>query len=91
MNQILAWLRQPTTITGIAALLATAATTIAGYLTGDIKAAGAAGALTYGVVHVLMPDNTQAATVLSSVVSDLVAAQTKPAPAPVATPAAAKA
>jgi hypothetical protein len=57
------WLRQPTTITGIAAVLATAVGGVAQVLTGDATVTAVAGGLIYGAVHLVINDNTVATDV----------------------------
>lgn len=70
-----AWLKQPTTINGIALLIAGSAGTIAGMLTHNVEIAAGAGVLAGGLVHVAMPDNSAAAASVSKLVTDIVRAE----------------
>lgn len=68
------WLRQPTTITGIASLLGVAAGVAGHVLTGDMTAAAAAGAIAFAGTHMLVDDNTKAAAVQTLVTDGVNAA-----------------
>jgi hypothetical protein len=55
------WIRQPSTILGIGSIGGLAADALASYVGGTTTAANAAGVLVFGVVHLALNDNTQAA------------------------------
>lgn len=59
-SHIVTWLRQPTTIHGIAGLVGTGAAVIAGVLTHNIDVALGAGTILASVVAIAIPDNTTA-------------------------------
>jgi hypothetical protein len=72
MSKLTDWLKQPSTITGIAAFVGTAAGLIAHYLTHDATLSVTVGGLVYGAVHVVVPDNTAAASSAEKLVTDAV-------------------
>ncbi|MFI4982710.1 MAG: hypothetical protein ACHQIO_20355 [Nevskiales bacterium] len=72
-----AWLRQPTTVTGIAALIATAAGAVAQYLTGQATFAASAGGIAFAVTHLAMNDNSAAPSSVQKLVVDAVTAATQ--------------
>ncbi len=67
---ILAWLRQPTTIAGIAALVGDAIVVATGAVTWRLELPIAAGS----VIAMAMPDNTAAAGLLVKMLRDVLAA-----------------
>ena len=67
---VLAWLRQPTTIAGIAALVGAAIMVATGAVTWRIELPIAAGS----VIAMAMPDNTQAAGLLVKTLRDVLVA-----------------
>ena len=54
------WLRQPTTITGLASLLGTLAGAAAHVATGDTNVAAGAGAVAFAATHLIIDDNSVA-------------------------------
>lgn len=68
------WLRQPTTIAGVAGLVATAAGSIAHVLTHDSTLALAAASIAGSAVAIAMPDNAAERTSIERLVSDSVTA-----------------
>ena len=69
MKKLGAWLRQPTTVAGIAALCGT----MVGLLTGQIGASEAAPLLTGAIVSIVLPDNTVAKQEAEVAAKDVVA------------------
>lgn len=67
-----AWLKQPSTITGLAAFAGAAATAVAGILTHSTDLAAGIGAIAFAAVHVALPDNTTEAASVQKLVSDAV-------------------
>ncbi len=68
------WLHQPTTIAGLAGLVATAAGTIAHILTHDTTLALGAASIAGSAVAIAMPDNSAERTSIERLVSDSVTA-----------------
>lgn len=69
-----AWLNQPTTITGLGTAAATLSGLIAHVLTHDATTAVAAGGSAYALIHVVLPDNSGAASSVEKLVTDAVTA-----------------
>lgn len=77
-----AWIRQPTTVNGLAALIGLVSSLVAGILTHLLShdpetvsyMAGAAGLFAGGVVNLVLPDNSAAQSTAEKIVSDAVAA-----------------
>ncbi len=67
---IKAWLAQPSTILGISGIVGTAAAAIAHVLTHDMTATLAAGTIAASMVHVGMPDNSNAPKAIQQLVTD---------------------
>jgi hypothetical protein len=79
----LGWLRQPTTIHGIGALLGVAAGLLAHVLTGDMTRTAAIAALFYAAPHLLINDisvNTGVELLLQAAIRERLAAVRTPAP-----------
>lgn len=74
MTKIESWIKQPTTITGIAAFVATVAGVTAKLLTHDTTLATGIGGIVYAAVHTTMPDNTGLERPVEKLVSDAVEA-----------------
>jgi hypothetical protein len=55
------WVRQPSTILGIGTILGLIASALAAYEGGSVSAIIAFGGVVFGVVHLVLPDNSQAA------------------------------
>ena len=66
------WVRQPSTITGIGAAVADITVLIPGYLNGTTPLWAAVGAAVYAAVHLILPDNTQAAADAETLAIDLI-------------------
>ena len=71
MNKILARLREPTTVTGLSALVGTAA----GAMSGAMSWQAAVPLLAGGVVAIVLPDNTSAQAAIQHVTADMVVAE----------------
>ncbi len=79
---ISAWLRQPTTINGISALVGLGSSVLGGVITHQIThdpdtvkyAAGGLGLFVGAVVHLLLPDNSAEQSATEKLVADAVAA-----------------
>lgn len=69
------WLRQPSTITGIGALVGLAAATIADFLTGSATADTAVGAIVFGVMHLFVNDNSALPADTRALVADVMKAE----------------
>jgi ABC-type uncharacterized transport system permease subunit len=67
-----AWLKSPTTIHGIAALVGTGAGAIAGTLTGHSTIGATTGLIVGGIVAIAMPDNTSEVKPVEQFVNDAV-------------------
>ena len=57
---ISAWLRQPTTIKGIGAVLGVIIGAVAQLASHDVTISGAVLVVVYGIVHIILPDNSGA-------------------------------
>jgi hypothetical protein len=68
MDSILAWARQPTTVTGFSALCGT----LLALLTHQMSLGSAAPILVSGLVGMVLPDNATARSVAGTVVQDAV-------------------
>lgn len=72
---IKAWLRQPTTIHGFAALCAAIVGAVAEYYLHQVTMAGAISMVAYALVHILMPEASIDPATLETMVADAVDAQ----------------
>ena len=68
------YLKQPTTILGIAGFVGAVSTAVAHYLTGDVNASALFGIVIASAVHVAMPDNSGAPSSVEKLVTDAVTA-----------------
>ena len=72
------WLHQPTTIHGIAAVVTTIGAAVtawsSGQITGVQAIVGLVGGMSYGLVHMLMPDNSTAARATQVLIQDTLTA-----------------
>ena len=68
------YLKQPTTILGIAGFVGAVSTAVAHYLTGDVNASALLGVVIASAVHVVMPDNSGAPSSVEKLVTDAVTA-----------------
>lgn len=67
---IKAWLMQPSTIHGFAAILSVLSGGLAQVLSHDVTASVGIAGMVWGVVHVVMPDNSAAQTPIEKLVQD---------------------
>lgn len=65
---------QPSTITGIATLIAALGGGVVMWTTKDVSLAAGLGAFVFGVVHIMLPDNTSAPTTLEKLITDTLTA-----------------
>lgn len=68
------WLRQPSTIVGIGSLIGIATGCVTHLLTHDTTASVALGGAVASLVHIVMPDNSGAATAAQTLTQDVVTA-----------------
>ena len=73
LKSVLAYLKQPTTITGTAALVGVGATAVTHLFLKDMPMAAVIGAAVFGVISVAMPDNSAEARSAEKMVRDAVA------------------
>lgn len=71
---IKAWLSQPSTILGLGTFGATVSGLVAHVLTHDTTVSVAAGTAAFALVHVILPDNSAAASSVEKLVTDAVTA-----------------
>jgi L-cystine uptake protein TcyP (sodium:dicarboxylate symporter family) len=69
LQAVLNWLRQPSSVTGVSALAASSF----GLLTGQLSPTAALPAIVFGIVAILLPDNTAAQSDIRKVVADTLA------------------
>lgn len=69
-----AWINQPSTILGLGTFGATVSALIAHVLTHDTTVSAASGAAAFALVHVVLPDNSGAASSVEKLVTDAVTA-----------------
>jgi hypothetical protein len=74
VNAILAWLKQPSTVTGLSALAAAAV----GALSGQMTWAAAVPGFVFGAVAIVLPDNSSAWADARKLVTDALAANRNP-------------
>jgi len=70
MDKLRAWLKQPSTITGLAGFAATAVGLIAHYATHDTTLTVTLGLLVGAAVHVALPDNSAAPSAAGKLATD---------------------
>lgn len=70
MDKLKAWLKQPTTVTGIAAFVSAVVVVVAHVITKDVTIDAAAAAVAYSLMHLIMPDNSGAASSVEKLVQD---------------------
>lgn len=74
MKALLAYLQQPSTIKGIAAIVGVIAGAVAQAIGHSTSTSAATAAAVYGIIHVILPDNTAAQTSIEKLAMDTITA-----------------